>query len=42
MMEKVSLLIKQNNNITVVNFVITIITIYVPVMTFSINDNIKF
>ena len=35
-------LIAQNNNITVVNFVITSTKLYVPVATLSSNDNIKF
>ena len=35
-------LIEQNNNITGVNFVITRTKLYVPVVTLSINDNIKF
>ena len=35
-------LIEQNDNITGVNFVITSTKLYVPVVTLSINDNIKF
>ena len=35
-------LIEQNNNITGVHSVITSTTPYVPVVTLSINDNIKF
>ena len=35
-------LIEQNNNTTGVNFMIAITKIYVPVVTLSINDNIKF
>ena len=35
-------LIEQNNNITGANFVITSTKLYVPVVTLSINDNIKF
>ena len=34
-------LIEQKNNITGVNFVITSTKLYVPVVTLSINDNIK-
>ena len=35
-------LIEQNNNITGVNFVISSTKLYVPGVTLSINDNIKF
>ena len=35
-------LIKGHNNITGVIFIITSTKIYVPVVTLSINDNIKF
>ena len=35
-------LIKHHNNITGVIFIITSTKIYVPVVTLSINDNIKF
>ena len=35
------LLMEENNNITGVNFVITSTQLYVPVVTLSINDNIK-
>ena len=35
-------LIKDHNNITGVIFIITSTKIYVPVVTLSINDNIKF
>ena len=35
-------LIEQNNNITGVNFMITSTKLYGPVVTLSINDNIKF
>ena len=35
-------LIEHHNNITRVNFMITSTTLYVPVVTLSINDNIKF
>ena len=35
-------LIEQNNNIAGVNFVITSTKLYVPVVTFSVNVNIKF
>ena len=35
-------LIEQNNNITGVNFVITSTTLYFPVVSLSINDNINF
>ena len=35
-------LIEKNNNIAGVNFVITSTKLYVPVVTLSINDNIKF
>ena len=36
------ILIEQHNNITGVNFVITSIKLYVPVVTLSVSDNIKF
>ena len=39
---KECVLIEQNNNITGVNFVITSTKLYVPVVTFSIIDNIEF
>ena len=35
-------MIEHYNNITEANFVITSTKLYVPVVTFSINDNIKF
>ena len=35
-------LIEQNNNIADANFVITSTKLYVPFVTLSINDNIKF
>ena len=35
-------LIEQNNNISGVNFVITSSKLYVPIVTLSINENIKF
>ena len=35
-------MIEQHNNTTGVNFVITSTKLYVPVVTLSINDNIKF
>ena len=37
-----SVMIEHYNNITEANFVITSTKLYVPVVTFSINDNIKF
>ena len=37
-----SFMIEHYNNITEANFVITSTKLYVPVVTFSINDNIKF
>ena len=35
-------LIKHRNNITGVKFMITSTKLYVPVVTLSVNDNIKF
>ena len=35
-------LIEKNDNITGANFTVTTIKLYVPVVTLSINDNIKF
>ena len=35
-------LIEQNNNITVVNFMITSTNLYVPVTTLSVTNNVKF
>ena len=37
-----SVMIEHYNNITEANFVITSTKLYVPVVTFSVNDNIKF
>ena len=37
-----SVMIEHYNKITEANFVITSTKLYVPVVTFSINDNIKF
>ena len=37
-----SVMIEHYNNITEANFVITSTKLYGPVVTFSINDNIKF
>ena len=41
-MEKDCVFIEHHNNITGVNFMITSTKIYVPVVTFSKRDNIKF
>ena len=35
-------LLEDDDNITGVNFMITSAKLYVPVVTFSVNDNIKF
>ena len=40
--QKNCVLIEQNNNIRGVNFAITSINLYVPVVTLSIKNNIKF
>ena len=36
------ILIEHHNNITEVNFMITSAVLYVPVVTLSVNDNVKF
>ena len=40
-MDKILCIDRTYNNITRVNFIITSTKIYVPVVTLSINDNIK-
>ena len=40
-MEKILCVDRTYNNITRVNFIITSTKLYVPVVTLSINDNIK-
>ena len=41
-MDKNCVLIEQDDNITGPNFTVSSAKLYVPVVTFSINNNIKF